>query len=54
MRCSSWLYWVIVLAIVPVVLLVTFGGRNYLLKKRRRKQVSADTYHKVSVAEPEK
>ena len=37
--CGTWLYWVIVLAIVPVVGVVTLIARQYLLRKRQLKLV---------------
>jgi len=33
--CSSWQYWVLVLAIVPVVVAVTLIARQYLMRKRQ-------------------
>ena len=41
MRCGSWGYWLLVLAIVPVVLAVTLIAREYLVRKRRAKLVSS-------------
>ena len=37
--CGTWLYWLIVLAIVPVVGVVTLIARQYLLRKRQLKLV---------------
>ena len=41
MRCGSWGYWLLVLAIVPVVLAVTLIAREYLVRKRGVKMVSS-------------
>lgn len=37
--CGSWGYWLLVLAIIPVVLMVTLVARRYLLDKRARRKV---------------
>jgi len=37
--CSSWQYWVLVLAIVPVVVAVTLIARQYLMRKRQLRLV---------------
>ena len=43
-RCGSWGYWLLVLAIVPIVLAVTLVARAYLVRKRRAKMVSSATH----------
>jgi hypothetical protein len=38
-ECGSWQYWLLVLAVVPVVGVVTLIARNYLMRKRQLRMV---------------
>ena len=38
-QCGTWLYWVLVLLVIPIVALVTVFARSYLLRKRKAKAV---------------